>query len=51
MEAIKVIIVMSPSATQNEIEQVVARVTGAGLKVHLSEGKLRTIIGLIGEKN
>lgn len=44
------IIVMSPSATQNEVDQVVARVTGAGLKVHLSEGKLRTIIGLIGEK-
>lgn len=44
------IIVMSPAATQKEIEQVIARVTGAGLKVHVSEGKLRTIIGLIGEK-
>jgi 3-deoxy-7-phosphoheptulonate synthase len=44
------IIVMSPTATQHEIDNVIARVTGAGLKVHLSEGKLRTIIGLIGEK-
>ncbi|WP_371361493.1 Phospho-2-dehydro-3-deoxyheptonate aldolase [Sporomusa rhizae] len=44
------IIVMSPTATQKEIEHVIARVTGAGLKVHLSEGKIRTIIGLIGEK-
>ncbi|QDR81067.1 3-deoxy-7-phosphoheptulonate synthase [Sporomusa termitida] len=44
------IIVMIPTATQTEIEQVISRVTGAGLKVHVSEGKLRTIIGLIGEK-
>lgn len=44
------IIVMSPTATQKEIEHVITRVTGAGLKVHLSEGKIRTIIGLIGEK-
>lgn len=44
------IIVMSPAAAQTEIDNVVARVTGAGLKVHLSEGKVRTIIGLIGEK-
>ncbi len=44
------IIVMSPAAAQKEIEQVISRVTGAGLKVHVSEGKLRTIIGLIGEK-
>ncbi|TWH49475.1 3-deoxy-7-phosphoheptulonate synthase [Sporomusa sp. KB1] len=44
------IIVMSPAATQKEIDTVVARVTGAGLRVHLSEGKSRTIIGLIGEK-
>lgn len=44
------IIVMSQAATQSEIEQVIAKVTSAGLKVHLSEGKFRTIIGLIGEK-
>lgn len=44
------IIVMSPTATQTEIDNVIAKVTSAGLKVHLSEGKLRTIIGLIGEK-
>ncbi|CVK19769.1 MULTISPECIES: 3-deoxy-7-phosphoheptulonate synthase [Sporomusa] len=44
------IIVMNPTATQTEIDNVIARVTAAGLKVHLSEGKLRTIIGLIGEK-
>ncbi|BBB92675.1 MAG TPA: 3-deoxy-7-phosphoheptulonate synthase [Methylomusa anaerophila] len=44
------IIVMNPEATQAEIDHVIERVVGAGLKVHISEGKMRTIIGVIGEK-
>lgn len=45
------IIVMCPEANQQEIDNVVERVTEAGLKVHLSEGRFRTIIGLIGDKS
>ncbi|MDR1702201.1 MAG: 3-deoxy-7-phosphoheptulonate synthase [Sporomusaceae bacterium] len=44
------IIVMNPTATQQEIENVIAKITKANLKVHLSEGSSRTIIGIIGEK-
>jgi len=44
------IIVMCPQATPEDIERVIARVEAAGLKVHLSEGRVRTIIGVIGEK-
>jgi len=44
------IIVMQPNAEQQHLDKVVKRVTEAGLKVHLSEGKQRTIIGIIGEK-
>ncbi|HWR40901.1 MAG TPA: 3-deoxy-7-phosphoheptulonate synthase [Patescibacteria group bacterium] len=44
------IIVMSPKATQEELDKVVELVVDAGLKVHLSEGECRTIIGVIGDK-
>ncbi|MEN6413248.1 MAG: 3-deoxy-7-phosphoheptulonate synthase [Veillonellales bacterium] len=44
------IIVMSPQAAVEEINAVIARVTKLGLKVHLSEGTSRTIIGVIGDK-
>lgn len=44
------IIVMQPQATEEQIQQVIARVEAAGLKVHLSKGEFRTIIGLIGDK-
>lgn len=44
------IIVMQPNAARQDLDKVVNRVTEAGLKVHLSEGKIRTIIGVIGEK-
>lgn len=44
------IIVMSPQATQAELDKVVQKLTDAGLRVHLSEGTVRTIIGVIGDK-
>ena len=44
------IIVMSPGATQEELDKVVELVVDSGLKVHLSEGQCRTIIGVIGSK-
>ncbi|MCE5286822.1 MAG: 3-deoxy-7-phosphoheptulonate synthase, partial [Pelosinus sp.] len=44
------IIVMSPQATQQELDKVVKKLTDAGLRVHLSEGTVRTIIGVIGDK-
>ncbi len=44
------IIVMRSQATQDEINMVVSKITDAGLKVHLSEGAIRTIIGVIGDK-
>ena len=44
------IIVMSPQASKEELQQVIDRVEAANCKVHLSEGRVRTIIGVIGEK-
>lgn len=43
------IIVMSPAATEQDIQRVVGRIEAAGLKVHLSRGEERTIIGAIGD--
>ena len=44
------IIVMQPHASEQDINRVVDKITGLGLKVHLSEGRYRTIIGVIGDK-
>lgn len=44
------IVVMMPNATEVEVNMVISRLTAAGLKVHLSEGATRTIIGVIGDK-
>lgn len=44
------IIVMKPEATQEQLNMVVNKLTKVGLKVHLSEGASRTIIGVIGDK-
>jgi 3-deoxy-7-phosphoheptulonate synthase len=44
------IIVMNSHASEEDLKRVVDRVTGLGLKVHLSEGRFRTIIGVIGDK-
>lgn len=44
------IIVMRPEATQEQLNRVIHKLTKVGLKVHLSEGATRTIIGVIGDK-
>jgi phospho-2-dehydro-3-deoxyheptonate aldolase len=44
------IIVMQPQASETDINRVVEKITGLGLKVHLSVGRYRTIIGVIGDK-
>jgi len=44
------IVVMSPQATEQELDLVVERITQAGLQVHLSKGSVRTIVGIIGDK-
>ncbi|BAL82716.1 putative phospho-2-dehydro-3-deoxyheptonate aldolase [Selenomonas ruminantium subsp. lactilytica TAM6421] len=44
------IIVMSPSATKENLEKVVKKVESAGLRTHISEGEEVTIVGVIGDK-
>ncbi|MCA1726791.1 MAG: 3-deoxy-7-phosphoheptulonate synthase [Actinobacteria bacterium] len=43
------VVVMKPSASEAEVEQVVARVREAGGEAFVSPGKYRTIIGLVGD--
>jgi len=42
------IVIMNPNATMRDKSAVIARAEDLGFKVHLSEGKERTIIGVIG---
>lgn len=44
------IIVMSPEATEENIERVKEKLVESGLNYHFSQGKCRTIIGVIGDK-
>ncbi len=43
------IIVLKPTATETDIEQIVERLKKKGLKAHISKGTERTIIGVIGD--
>jgi len=43
------VIVLSPSATEANINAVVSKVTGVGGQAFVSRGELRTIIGLVGD--
>ncbi|WP_307816587.1 3-deoxy-7-phosphoheptulonate synthase [Nocardioides limicola] len=43
------VIVMSPGATDEEIDHVVERVTSVGGEAFVSKGVVRTIIGLVGD--
>ena len=45
------IIVLKKDASQETIEHVVEKIKGAGLAVHISKGKERTIIGAIGDES
>jgi 3-deoxy-7-phosphoheptulonate synthase len=44
-------IVMSPQATPEQVEEVVARVTAEGFSPHRSDGKDHTVIGCVGHLN
>ncbi len=44
------VIIMKPGATQDQIEHVVKRIEGVGLKAQPSVGEQRTVIGVIGDK-
>ena len=45
------IIILKPDATENQINHIVEKAEKLGLKVHLSRGVERTIIGLIGPED
>lgn len=45
------VIVVRPDASKAEVQEIVAFLDKKGLKVHLSEGVNRTIIGVIGDKS
>ena len=44
------IIVMKPTSTKEDLANVEKKITSVGLKVHLSVGDERTIVGVIGDK-
>lgn len=44
------IIVVRPNTTPEKIEHIVKRIEELGFKAHLSQGELRTIIGVIGDE-
>lgn len=44
-------VVMQSNASKNEIENVVQRIQSLGLKAHIVEGSVCTVIGVIGDKN
>ncbi|MFK4980012.1 hypothetical protein ACI39V_28015, partial [Klebsiella pneumoniae] len=43
------VVVMTPGATDTEIDAVVTRVTDAGGEAFVSRGDTRTIVGLVGD--
>ncbi len=44
------IIVMKPSATDEEVNHIADVIKSKGLKVHISKGEVQTIIGVIGDR-
>src|SRR5262245_50409354 len=46
----KMIIILKPGVSDDEIGHVIERVESLGLKAHLSRGTYRTIIGVIGDE-
>lgn len=45
------IIVLRPDSTPEQIDHILERIQELGFKPHLSQGELRTIIGVIGDEN
>ncbi len=44
------IIVMKPEASEKDVEHIVEKLKEVGLEAHISKGKYRTIIGVIGDE-
>ncbi|GIW79492.1 MAG: 3-deoxy-7-phosphoheptulonate synthase [Gemmatales bacterium] len=47
----KMIIVLKPHSTKEQIDHILERIEELGFKAHVSQGELRTIIGVIGDEN
>jgi len=45
------IIVMKPDATQEDVDQVLARLSAIGSEAHVSVGQTHTVIGVIGDRD
>src|SRR5437588_10923755 len=45
------ILVLRPKITPEQINHILERIQDLGFKAHLSQGELRTIIGVIGDEN
>jgi 3-deoxy-7-phosphoheptulonate synthase len=45
------IIVLRPDSTKEQIDHILHRIRELGLKPHVSQGEVRTIIGVIGDEN
>jgi 3-deoxy-7-phosphoheptulonate synthase len=45
------IIVLRPGSTQAQLDHILERIHELGFKPHVSQGELRTIIGIIGDEN
>jgi 3-deoxy-7-phosphoheptulonate synthase len=45
------IIVLRPDSTKEEIDHILERIRELGFKPHVSQGEVRTIIGVIGDEN
>jgi 3-deoxy-7-phosphoheptulonate synthase len=45
------IIVLRPDSTKEQIDHILARIRELGFKPHVSQGELRTIVGVIGDEN
>jgi 3-deoxy-7-phosphoheptulonate synthase len=45
------IIVLRPDSTEEQIDHILERIRDLGFKPHLSQGKIRTIIGVIGDED
>lgn len=47
---IGVIVILKPTVTQQQIDDVISRIETLGFRAHLSQGTYRTIIGIIGDE-
>lgn len=45
------IVVLRPDAAKKEIDHIIERIKSLGLSVHISKGKERTILGVIGDES